>query len=506
MKTIIELDNIAAKKFFLKGESYCTIDLPPYFDFTKMLSTMNLFINKDSIRNCCKQIHITMKKSNLDYPSNYDNVNYEFFTNKDGRYAWRPLQLIHPVFYIVLVNCITKKENWDFLLSRFDEFMENKNIKCISVPIVSETKISDKAETVLNWWQEIEQESIKLSMDYNYMFKTDITNCYGSIYTHSIVWAIHGKELGKDRKGDQTLFGNIIDQDLQGMSYGQTNGIPQGSILMDFLAEILLGYIDFELSEKLKSSNIKDYKILRYRDDYRIFANEPSQIEQIAKILSGLLSNVGLKLNVEKTSLSKNIIIDSIKSDKLFFIKNKTDWDSIQKKLLFIHSLNTQFPNSGRVLIELSFLNKYIIEERKIKEDIEVLISIIVDIMKSSPKTYSSATAVISRLLSFVDNDLEKKRLILKVHQSLKNIPNNEHLFVWLQRLIYPVNKKLITFNNPLCSIVDGRSSLENIWNSEWLDKEIRGKLHSTSIVDSDKLAELSIIIDRSEVDLFDSY
>jgi len=503
METIIELNNIEAKDFFLKSKNYCTIDLPPYFDFTKILSTLDDSIGEKSYESCFRSIRAT--KSKLDYPKNYDNVNYKFLTNKDGMYAWRPLQLIHPVLYLILVNCITEKENWDLLLKRFALFMENSNIKCISLPVIQKTKKSAKAETILNWWQGIEQESIKQSMNYNYMFKTDITDCYGSIYTHSIVWAIHGKEKGKTCKGDRTLIGNIIDHDLQGMSYGQTNGIPQGSTLMDFIAEILLSYIDLELSKKLSSLKIEDYKILRYRDDYRIFSNIPTDIEQIAKSLSELLSDVGLKLNVEKTSLSNNIITDSIKPDKLFFITNKIHWKSIQKGLLFIHSLNTQYPNSGRVAAELSLLHKYLMGKKEVDENIEILISIIVDIMKSSPKIYPVATAIISRLLSYI-SDIKKDELISQIYKSLKNIPNNEFLFVWLQRLIYPINKELITFNNPLCSIVDGSSSLDIIWNSEWLNEKIKEILHSTSIVDPDKLAELSIIIDRSEVDVFNDY
>ena len=39
------------------------------------------------------------------------------------------------------------------------------------------------------------------------------------------------------------------------MRYGQTNGIPQGSVLMDFISEMVLGYIDKLLEEKI--SNIK---------------------------------------------------------------------------------------------------------------------------------------------------------------------------------------------------------------------------------------------------------
>jgi hypothetical protein len=43
---------------------------------------------------------------------------------------------------------------------------------------------------------------------------------------------------------------------MQGMNYGQTNGIPQGSVLMDFIAEMVLGYIDECLSECL-DENVK---------------------------------------------------------------------------------------------------------------------------------------------------------------------------------------------------------------------------------------------------------
>lgn len=60
------------------------------------------------------------------------------------------------------------------------------------------------------------------------------------------------------------------------MSNGQTNGIPQGSVLMDFIAEILLKYSDELISYEIqKNTKLKEkFKILRYRDDYRIFVKE----------------------------------------------------------------------------------------------------------------------------------------------------------------------------------------------------------------------------------------
>lgn len=67
------------------------------------------------------------------------------------------------------------------------------------------------------------------------------------------------------------------------MCHGQTNGIPQGSVLMDFLAGMVLGHADHELTEKINKNSITDYHILRYRDDYRIFVNNPGAGQDIAK-------------------------------------------------------------------------------------------------------------------------------------------------------------------------------------------------------------------------------
>ncbi|HFL0719670.1 TPA: RNA-guided endonuclease TnpB family protein, partial [Enterococcus faecium] len=85
-----------------------------------------------------------------------------------------------------------------------------------------------------------------------------------------------------------------------------------GSVLMDFVAEIVLGYVDLRLSKELKKlENLKDYKVLRYRDDYRIFSNNRNDLEQIMKVLSEVLYDLNFKLNSSKTKLSDDIIIDS---------------------------------------------------------------------------------------------------------------------------------------------------------------------------------------------------
>ena len=58
---------------------------------------------------------------------------------------------------------------------------------------------------------------------------------------------------------------------------------------MDFIAEMVLCYSDVLLTQKLQNIDRTEYRILRYRDDYRIFVNSPQIGEEILKNLTEVL-------------------------------------------------------------------------------------------------------------------------------------------------------------------------------------------------------------------------
>ncbi len=509
MKSILELTSNEAKAFFLKDESYCNIDLPRYFTFESMLKSVNRTIGKKNIESCFKQVpcptEAQPEKTKPDNPKNHSQVCYQLLSNKDGKYAWRPLQLIHPVLYCHLVQLITTPKNWTELQNRFTQFATNKQISCLSIPNQSTTSKPDKVENILNWWNGIEQESIKLSLLYDYVLITDITDCYGSIYTHSLVWALHGIDEAKKRTGK--LLGDYIDVRLQALRYGQTNGIPQGSVLMDFISEILLGYIDEELSKKI---NINDYQILRYRDDYRIFANNTQHVEIITKILTEILSDVGLKLNTTKTIMSSDIIQKSLKPDKLYYITNTPIYirnrdhlfSSIQHELLFIHDIASRHPNSGALAKLLTHTYKKRIQGKKrIREDVSVLISIVNDIAYKNPRTYSIAFLIISKLLSLISNKTEKDDIIDSIYKKFKKLPNTGYMEIWLQRVTYPLKKK-IDYKELLCQIVEKKSV--TLWESAWLNDELKSCIDSTKFIDFKRLDSMPEVLDIAEVNIFE--
>lgn len=501
MKSLLELSSTEARQYFLKHESYCSIELPKYFNFQPLLDALSKNGNIGSV--------------SLGDAKKLSDINYKFLTNKDGRYAWRPLQLINPVVYVNLVNKITKEENWKIIVDRFNKFKENKNIKCFSIPIVSKEEKPDKAISILNWWQQIEQQSLELSLDFDCLMNTDITDCYSSIYTHSIPWALHGKDVIKNDIANPTkpktyFLGTDIDITIQSMQFSQTNGIPQGSALMDFIAEIIIGYSDEQLSLKIEKYNneadnkINDYHILRYRDDYRIFATNQETLIKIAKLLTETLFELNFKLNSQKTFITENIVRDVIKPDKLYWNEAKQGEKTLQKHLFLIHSLAEKHPNSGSLTTALTkFLEERVYPIKLFKEEnSKILVSILVDIAYKNPRTYPVITAILSKILSLEINNLTVTEILNSIETKFDKIPNVGHLQVWLQRLTIKANRNK-NYTEKLCQKVINNNT--EIWNNSWLTNQaIKDILTNNPIIDEQKIEALEQVIDPNEISIFE--
>ena len=489
------MKSLEAKEFLLESKNYANFQIPEYFDFQKVLNKVDKFIiGKD-----LKSFHSTKVddkgKNRILFPSELENVNYKFVNNKDGKYSYRPFQLIHPVLYTSLVQLITDKQNWKKLKKRFRKLHKNDEIECVSMPVKSiKNEMTDLSATILNWWSNIEQRSIELAMDFDYVIHTDITNCYPNIYTHSVAWAVETKKVAKKTR-DRSLLGNKIDTILQSMSYGQTNGIPQGSVLMDFVAELVLGYADLELSKKIDQFKGK-YKILRYRDDYRIFANSPILAEEIMKNLTDVLSDLGLSLGASKTIVSQDIIRSSVKKDKLSWITTVNYRYSFQKQLLLINDFSHKHPNSGQLSNALEKFYKRIEKFKREFNDTHALISIIVDIAYRNPRVYPICTAIISVLIKQLSKK-NQKIVIKKTIKKFGRIPNTGHMMVWLQRIVVG-NSSQLKFDEKLCKLV--LDNKKKLWNSKWLNGQLKKIVNDTDIVDRKAIEKLEKHIPISSV------
>lgn len=511
-QNILNLTNEEARQYFLSASKYCTIDLPKYFDFQPLLNSLDKKIGRKKL--------CDIQKST---PKDYESVNYKFLTNKDGNFAWRPMQIINPAIYVCLVNRITEEENWKVITSRFKKFQENEKIKCYSLPLLTEESNSqikkDSAQSVINWWEEIEQQSIELALKYNCVMITDITDCYGSIYTHSIGWALHGKKEARKHRTQQppTLCGCIIDDLIQAMSYRRSNGIPQGSVLMDFIAEMDLGYADMLLSYRLNGFEIDeneqqvgkteeivgDYQILRYRDDYRIFAKTQEDAVKIAKVLSEILSELNLRLNTQKTFVSNNIIRDVIKPDKLYWNEAKHGEKTLQNHLLLIHSLAEKHPNTGSVSKALSKFLDRVYPLNILKNDSsKVLISILVDIAYNNPRVYSLVVVCIGKILSIEPDKLAVEDIYKLIEKKFDNKPNVGYWKVWFQRLTIKTDRdREKDSDESLCKVA--ANTIVNLWVNDWLKQEYQTVFENTTIFNEEAYNNLSENPGKDEAKIF---
>lgn len=475
MRKITDLSNEEAKKYFLKASSYFNNDLPKYLSFEPILDELNKIMHEKSF--------LEFKASN---PNEISDVNYSLISNKDGKFAWRPLEIMHPVIYVSLVNLICENKNWKLIIDRFKDF-QNGVVECCSTPVVSEDHYSDTAAQIKSWWQTVEQRSLEYSIEYSHLLHTDVVDCYGSVYTHSIAWALHGLETSKQERKNKNLLGNQIDFHIQSSRYGQTNGIAQGSVLMDFIAEIVLGYVDKEICYALKDYD-KGYKILRYRDDYRIFTNNDEYAEQILQVISEKLRFVGMKLSVGKTYITKNVVEGSVKADKLAGIELKdlgeTNAKTLQKQLLRLHSFGLKYTNSGALRRLVSEFHSKITEQEQsfTPDDLDVQIAIATDIAFVSPATFPAIAGILSYLLSLTSGRV-KRRLWEKVRKKMTRIPYNGYLEIWLQRVIQPKTVGM-TFHSKeaFCKIVNNETT--KIWNNTWISsKAILNAIDVTKIL-----------------------
>jgi len=491
MKRLIDLSNEEARAHFLKGSSYFNGDMPRYISFEPILTDVSAVLNGGTFAQ--------FKASN---PAELPDVNYNFTANKDGRFAWRPYELMHPAIYVSLVNVICEEENWALIKSRIAEF-EGGVIDCCSAPVMSVDHQTDVATQIKSWWQAVEQRSLTYSLEFSHLLHTDVTDCYGSLYTHSIAWAIHGLKDAKMNKSKNSLLGNKIDFHIQSSRYGQTNGIAQGSVLMDFIAEIVLGYVDELINAELGSCT--DIRILRYRDDYRIFANNDERTESALKIVSDKLRLVGMKLGVSKTFSSRNVVEGSIKPDKLAGIElqdlGTTNAKTIQKQLMRLHAFGQRHPNSGALRRLMGDFHTKVSEQTVAPDDLEVQVAIATDIAYVSPATFPAVAGILSHLISLASGE-DKERLWTKVRDKMKRVPYNGYLEIWLQRVTQPQAVGIqFESDEPICQIVNGGEP--KLWECGWIASEaLRKAIDVKKLLVAD-VAEATEVIAPEEIELF---
>lgn len=539
-RNILSLNHDEAMDFFMKSEQYHGFELPEYFSFDEVLKYVREKVRTIPYEEC-------LKKGVS--PDSLLDVNLDILLNKDGRYAVRPIILANPFLYYFLVREVCCENNWQVIKDLFEKYNVPHITSC-AIPVVpNEKEPFHKATTINNWWNSMEQRSIELSLEYRYMFVTDITNCYGSVNPQTFDWAFTLKDTTIET-GIQSPIAQNIQKFLRALQQGRNIGIPQGSAIFDFVGEIILGYSDLLLHESLQAKAkeyegqgkvFPDYEIIRYRDDYRIFCSNREALEDISYILQQVLERLNFRMNSQKTKISDSIVTDAVKSDKLAYIYNTpifnkkgVDFDSYEKHLLFILMFAHQYSDSGSIKTMLSDIDKRLEEwlhpqdkkketesilwgdvdlsddghlvktDRKKAQEpyyipggsVRALSAVCTQIALENVGCSHYALRIISRMIDSLKDMDEKRSIIDLVYHKLCNQPNSSYNQLWLQNMTYTQDKKQGTspYTLRLCQLVAGKA-VEPLWNNDWLKAELTTNIPYESIVDGEILKKVTPVI-----------
>lgn len=256
-----------------------------------------------------------------------------------------------------------------WLMSDWDRIIEHlfhKDLKIFSysfpIPVNDRKKGSlstlRSGRMIYEWIAMAEKDLVAEAHGYNLIVRSDITNFYNSVYTHSIGWAIEGQTKAfKDK--NYKLVGNKIDRLVQYANNGRTNGIPVGSALSDLIAEIILSDIDLNISRKLKDI---DFIATRFKDDYRILCNTNNDAKEVLKVLADELARFNLLINESKTKILELPNGLYRQHDRLYFTHSIKDKSSISFKtfeltLLTVLDIHKEYP--GTSILEKFFGELY---------------------------------------------------------------------------------------------------------------------------------------------------
>ena len=196
----------------------------------------------------------------------------------------RLLSIPNPLHYTALAREVEKY--W----AKLQTHCEKSRIS-LSIPRLSVRRALESTYDI----NQIPVQRALRSVGARYLLRTDFARFYPSIYTHSVGWAIHGKDVARANK---TLYGNVIDAKLSDIQDRQTGGIPIGPDTSFLIGEVMGSAIDARLQAR-----VKKVSGVRYIDDYYLYFSSLTDAERALSLLHKIAKEFDLEVNDQKTEI-----------------------------------------------------------------------------------------------------------------------------------------------------------------------------------------------------------
>lgn len=232
------------------------------------------------------------------------NANYYgetiFFDGSTFRGALRQFGIINPVSYYLLSDFIAEK--WPDIVKVYKlSSCSGGRPKFSSISAPGRAIISSSIGTKRKTQQH-------LASSYPTVLSLDINKFYGSIYTHSIPWAVLGKTPAKALFHAHTLSSHWsakLDKLARNCNQRQTIGTPIGPDTSRIISELILSRLDVELCAK--GTGISKNQVFHNIDDYQFGIMDTAEAENAQSHFVRTLARYEFRLNDFKTKIEQGL-------------------------------------------------------------------------------------------------------------------------------------------------------------------------------------------------------
>lgn len=264
------------------------------------------------------------------FRARYNNSQPTIFSISKSKLARRFLGIPNPNHYLLLADKIV--DNW----SEFEKVYALSDYSS-SCPLPESDEGKRSVSTVSKSVADFRNELLNTSLTKAIQLRVDISKFYPTIYTHSIAWALLGREKAKSYfrqrnnlasliaagDADAALYKKAeeIDTALRACQEKQSIGIPIGPDTSHILAEGIACRIDSMLKEQFEKLGLK---ARRYYDDYYIYVSTKDLADQVLKGLQLILNSFRLEINEGKVRIQEfPIAIEERFTSELFLFSFK---------------------------------------------------------------------------------------------------------------------------------------------------------------------------------------
>ncbi|MDD2530266.1 MAG: RNA-directed DNA polymerase [Bacteroidales bacterium] len=278
------------------------------FDNNTQINSSN-FVLKQNVGETAQNFKNRKKAHRENFISRYNASKAAIYSISKGKLSRRFLQIPNPKHFSILSEKI---------VSRWTNYIDVFNLSDYSqsYPIPETATNKRSVSTVSKSVADFRNSLLKASIDKLIEVRVDISKFYPTIYTHSIAWALLGKEKAKyyfkekdnldtliktgDADAELYRYAESVDIAMRACQERQSIGIPIGPDTSHIIAETVACRVDETLKKRFDSIGLK---ACRYYDDYYLYVSSKDEADKVLKGIQLILSEFQLEINEAKIKI-----------------------------------------------------------------------------------------------------------------------------------------------------------------------------------------------------------